>query len=178
MGLRGVSVDVDVEIVFPLARACRARLEARHRDAVLLQRNQQVVHRAGFVGDRNDQARAVLARGRRHGQRVGQADDGKARSVVGLVLDGVRNDVQAELRGRAFAGQGRPGRVGGGQARTLGVAGDGAALGVRQVLGQPGLALRQGLRVGQHGLDAVERIGLAQQVVAHQQAHFAHHMRG
>ncbi|MNV37056.1 hypothetical protein D3C71_1285590 [compost metagenome] len=142
------------------------------------QRHQQIVHGARAVGYRDDQARAILARRLRHGQRVRQADDGEAGAVVGVVLNGVGDDVQAELSGCAFAGEGRPGGVGGGQAGALGIARHRAALGVRQVLGQPGLALGQRLRVGQHGLDAVERIGGAQQVVAHQQAHFAHHMGG
>jgi len=111
-------------------------------------------------------------------QRVRQADDGKPRAVVGVVLDGVRHDVQAELGGGPFAGQCSPGRVGGRQACTFGVAGDRAALDMRQVLGQPGLALGESLGVCEHGLDALDRGNGAQQVVAHQQADLAHDMRG
>ena len=50
------------------------------------------------------------------------------------------------------------------------------AFGMGQVFGQPALALHQGLRVRQHGLDAVQRVDLAQQVVANQKTDFAHHM--
>ncbi len=73
-----------------------------------------------------------------------------------------------------------PAQVGfsGGQARAFGVALDRAALGVRQVLGQPGVALRQGLGVGGDDLDAFQRIGAAQQVVADQQADLAHDVAG
>ena len=81
-------------------------------------------------------------------------------------------------RGRAVAGQGGPGRVGGGQARAFGIARHGAALDIGQVLVQPVLALRQRLRMGQHGLDAVHGRLLAHQVVAHQQADFADEWQG
>eukprot|EP01137_Pigoraptor_chileana_P013843 Opistho-2@67810 len=141
-----------------------------------LQRHQQVVHGAGAVGHRDDQAGAVAGRGRRRGHGLRQADDGEARAVVGLVLDRMGHDVQAEQAGGALAGDGGPGRVGGRQAGTFGIAGDRTALGVRQVLIQPVLALGQGLRVGQHGLDALQRVAVAQQVVAYQQADLADHM--
>ena len=160
-GCDGMAVEVDVEVVLPLAGPRRAGLEARHGHAVGLERHQQVVHRAGPVGHRHHQAGAVAARCRRRAQRLGQADDGEPGAVVGVVLDGVGHDVQAELGGRAFAGQRRQAGLVRGQARAFGVAGNGAAFGVRQMLGQPALALRQRLRMRQHHLDAVERISCA-----------------
>jgi len=86
-------------------------------------------------------------------------------------------DVQPEFGGRTVAGDGGPGRVGGGQARALGIARCGAALHVGQVVVQPALALRQRLRMRVDGLDARQGVGLAQQVVAHQQAGLAHHLQ-
>ena len=97
---------------------------------------------------------------------------------MGLVLDGWGHDVQAKLVGGAFAGNARPGRVGGGQAGAFGIAGHRTPLRMGQVLGEPGLALCQGLGVGQHHLDALGAVAQAHQVVAHQQADFAHHMHG
>ena len=75
--------------------------------------------------------------------------------------------VQTKFSACAFAGQACPSRVGGGQTGAFSVAGHGTALGVRQVFVQPFLALAQGLRMGQHHLDAFKRRRLAQQVVAH-----------
>ena len=46
----------------------------------------------------------------------------------------------------------------GGQARAFGIARCGAPLGVGQVGAEPAVALGQRLRMGQHDLDAVERI--------------------
>lgn len=88
------------------------------------------------------------------------------------------SNMQTKLRGCAFAGQAGPGWVGGGQSGAFGVAGHGAPLGVRQMLGQPGLALRQRQRVRQYHLDAVQRIFQSQQVVPHEQGHFANDVRG
>jgi hypothetical protein len=67
----------------------------------------------------------------------------------------VGHDVQAELRGGALAGQAGPGRVVGRQARALGVAGDRAALGVRQVLDSQRWHCQR-LRVRHDDLDAVQ----------------------
>mmetsp|Transcript_10440 Transcript_10440/g.42567 ORF Transcript_10440/g.42567 Transcript_10440/m.42567 type:complete len:395 (+) Transcript_10440:9056-10240(+) len=178
MGLAGVAVQVDVEVIVPLAGAGRARLEPCHRHSMRLQRHQQVMHRPRAVGHRDHEAGAVAASRRRRGHGLRQANDGKARAVVGLVLDGMRRDVQAEQRGRAFAAERRPGGVGGCEPRTLGVAGHGAALDVGQMLVQPVLALRQRLRVGQHGLNAMHGRLLAHQVVADQQADLADDMAG
>ena len=88
------------------------------------------------------------------------------------------DDVQAKLGGSAFTGQRGPGGVGGRQAGAFGVAGHRASFGVRQVFGQPALALRQGLRVGQHHFDVIERTAGAQQIVAYQQTDFTDHMGG
>ena len=80
--------------------------------------------------------------------------------------------MQPKLAARAQAGNGCPARIGSGQTRTLGVAGCGMALCLRQVGGKPVLALGKRLRVCVNGFDAIQ-IGLqAQQVVAHQQAGF------
>ena len=178
MGLGGVAFEVDVEVILPLACTCRARLETGHRHTVCLEWHQQVVYGSRLVGHRDDDAGAVFCRGWRGAQGLGQADHGKTGAVVRVVLDRMGHDVQAKLGCGAFAGQTGPGRVGGGKAGGLGVAGDRAALGMRQVFGQPRLALRQRLRVGHDHLDAVQGRVLAQQVVAHHQAHLAHHMGG
>jgi hypothetical protein len=65
-------------------------------------------------------------------------------------------DVQAEFTACALTRNAGPRRVAGRQARAFSVAGYGAPFGVGQVLGQPALALRQGLGVRQHHLDAIE----------------------
>ena len=132
------------------------------------------MHRARPVGHRHDQADAVLARRRRCGQGLRKANHGKACAVESIVLNGVRGVVQTKLPASAFAGNTGPGRVGSGQARAFGVARGGAALGVGQVCGQPALALGQCLRVRVNRLDAFQRVGQTQQVVAHHQAGFAH----
>ena len=173
-GLRWVALQVDIKIIFPLPGARRTRLEPCHGHAMRLQRHQQVMHRAGAVGHGDDQAHTVLARGLGRRQRLRQADDCEAGAVEGVVLDRVGSDVQAEFGGRPFAGNARPGGVGGGEPRTLGVAGDRTPLHVGKVGVEPALALRQRLGMRQHHLDAIQRRRKAQQVVAHQQAGFAH----
>ena len=127
--------EVDVEVVLPLAGARRPRLEAGHRDAVLLQRHQHVVHRAGPVRDRDDQAGAVVPRGLGLRVPVRVGDDREAGAVVRVVLDRRRDDVQAVLARRALARERGQRRVEAGEARAFGVARDRAALGVRQVVG-------------------------------------------
>jgi hypothetical protein len=87
-------------------------------------------------------------------------------------------DVQAELGGRAFAGDAGPGRVGGGQPRAFGVAGGCAAIHIRQVRRQPALALGQRLGMGIDGFDAVQGFRKPQQVVAHHEADFADDVQG
>jgi hypothetical protein len=102
---------------------------------VFLEWDQQVMHGSGAIGHGHDQADAVIAGGLWRFQRLRQANDGKAGAVEGVVLDCVGGDVQAEFTAGALAGNGRPGRVGGGQAGALGVAGGGAPLGMGQVGG-------------------------------------------
>ena len=92
-----MALQVDIKVILPLAGAGWTRLEPRHRDAVHLERHQQIVHRARAVGDRHHQAGAVAPRGGRHGHGLGQADDGKAGAVVRLVLHRMRDDVQRKL---------------------------------------------------------------------------------
>ena len=58
--------------------------------------------------------------------------------------------------GRAFAGDTCPIGMQGGQACAFGIAFHGAALGMGQMLGQPTLALGQGLWMGGHDFDAVQ----------------------
>ncbi|KEH09776.1 hypothetical protein GY14_10400 [Delftia tsuruhatensis] len=143
-----------------------------------LERYQQVMHGAGTVGHGDDDAGAILPAGCGRRQRMRQADDGEARAVVGIVLNGMRHHVQAELLGRAFAGQAGDVGVQRRQAGAFGVAGHRAAFGMRQMLGQPALTLGQGLGVSRNHLDAFGRVGAAQQVVAHQQADLSHHVAG
>ena len=55
------------------------------------------------------------------------------------------------LGGRVVAGEVRPGwLVQAGQARSCGVAGDRAAFGIGQVVAEPGMALRERLRMRVH----------------------------
>ena len=142
------------------------------------ERHQQVMHGAGFVGHRDDQAHAVLAAGGGHGQGLRQANHGKAGAVEGVILDGVRGGVQTKFAARALTGNGRPSRVGGSQTGAFGVAGGGAPLDMRQMGVEPALTLGQGLRVGVNRFNVVQRGRQAQQVVAHQNTGFAHHMQG
>ena len=97
----------------------------------------------------------------------GVGDDGEAGAVVRVVLDRRGDDVQAELARRALAGDAGQRVVEAGQARAFGVARDRPAFGVGQVVAEPGMALRERLRMGADGVDAVERIDAAQQVVPH-----------
>src|SRR3954452_23328635 len=62
VGLVGMAVEVDVEVVLPLTRARRPRLEACHRHAVRLQGLHHVVDGARPVRDRDDEAGAVVPR--------------------------------------------------------------------------------------------------------------------
>eukprot|EP01136_Pigoraptor_vietnamica_P039263 Opistho-1_new@9838 len=142
------------------------------------QRDQDVVNRAGFVGNRDDQADTALARGLWCAQYLGQADHGKAGAVERIVLNRMGGGVQAELGTGTFAGDAGPGGVAGGQACAFGIAGDGTPFDMGQMRAEPALALRQRLGVGQDDLDAVEGCRQAQQVVTYQQAGFADHMHG
>jgi hypothetical protein len=108
--------------------------------------------------------------------RVG--DDREAGAVVGIVLDRRRDDEKAVLARCALACQRGQGRVEAGEARTFGIARDRPALGVRQVVAEPGVTLRERLRVRAHGGDAVERIDLAQDVVADVEARLADDRQG
>ena len=81
--------------------------------------------------------------------------------------------MQAEAGTRTQAGNGRPGRIFGGQARTFCIAAGGTAFGVGQVGIEPVLALCQCLRMRVHGFDARKVMLLAQQVVPDQEAGFA-----
>ena len=140
--------------------------------------HQKVVYSARPVGHGHNQAGAVVA-GRGWGfQGLRQTDDGEAGAVVGVILDGVRGDVQAKLACTSLTRQARPCGVGRGQPGAFGVAGDGAAFSMRQVLGQPGLALGQRQRMGQHGFYSFERILQSQEVVTNQQRDFADHLGG
>ncbi len=73
----------------------------------------------------------------------------------------------------AVAGDAGQARVEARQARALGIARDRAALGMGQVVAEPGVALGQRLRMGADGDDAFDRVDPAQQVVAHVQAGLA-----
>ena len=129
------------------------------------------------VRHRNDQTHAVMPGGRRCRHLFGQAHDGEPRAVEGVVLDRVGGDVQAEFGCRPVARNADPGRVGRGEPRPFGIAGGGAALDVGQMGVEPALALGQRLRVRVDGLDADQRIRLAQQVVPYQQAGFPHDLQ-
>ena len=123
------------------------------------------MHRARLVGHRHNQAGAVLARRRRHGQCLRQAHHRKTRTVKGVVLNGVGGSVQRELRGSTVTCDARPVGVSGGQACTFGIAGGGASFNIGQVRIQLALALRKRLRVCINGFNAFEGRGGSQQVV-------------
>ena len=99
--------QVDKKQIFPLTRASGARFQTAHGNIVTLQRHQHVVHSTRAVMHRHHQAGAILARGRRCGHGLRQANHGKAGAVVGFVLDGVSHRVQAKLGGSPFAEIGR-----------------------------------------------------------------------
>ena len=80
--------------------------------------------------------------------------------------------MQTKFAAGAFAGNGRPGWIGGRQARTLGIAGGRPPFSMGQVRGQPVLALGQGLGMGVNHFEAVKRRAEPQQVVADQKAGF------
>ena len=100
-------------------------------------------------------------------------DDGEAGPVVGVVLDRRRDDEEAVLARRPLARQAGERAVDAGHARAFGVARDRPALGARQMVAEPGMALRQRLRMRADGDDAVERVDLSQQVVADVEAGLA-----
>ena len=89
----GMAVEIEEEHVVPFALARRPRLDARHVDAVLRQRREQVqqhARRFGLAG-RDEHRRLVLAA---RGEELA-ADDDEPRRVVVAVLDGVEQDPQA-----------------------------------------------------------------------------------
>ena len=98
---------------------------------MVLQRHQDVVHGAGSVRHRDDEAGAVVpdARARQH---LGMADDREAGPVVWIVLDRGGDDVQAVLAARVAAGERpRASRVVARQPCAFGIARNGTALDVR-----------------------------------------------
>ncbi len=119
-----MALDVDKEDIIPVAAARGTRLDAGHADAVFGQRRQQAMQAAGLVADRHQQTGLVLA-GRRD---VLFADHQKTGGVVRLVLDVVRQNVQAVELGGGLTGNGRRGLLAARQTRRLGVAADRHAL--------------------------------------------------
>ena len=61
MRLADVTVEIDVEKIFPLAGLGGPGFETGHGHAVLLQGHQQVMYRTWLVGHRYDQGRAIAA---------------------------------------------------------------------------------------------------------------------
>ena len=78
-----------------------------------LERHQQVMHRTGLVGHRDDQADAVVAGGGRRRQGLRPTHHGKAGAIGSVVLNGGGGEMQTHVAAGAVAGKGRPGRVGG-----------------------------------------------------------------
>ena len=97
----------------------------------------------------------------------------EARGVVGAVLDRAGDVLEpVDVAGAVAGDRGRV--VGVARApRGLGVAGDRDLLGLRQVLAQPGLALRERLRVRIDALDVLDAAGARQQVLVHAQLDLA-----
>ena len=173
-----VALQINIKIVFPLPCFGRTRFKARHGNAVFFQRHQQIVHGPWLIGNADDQAGAIFARWFRRIQCLRQANDGKARFIMRLILYRVRDDMQTLRRRGAFAAQCHPIWIFFGQACAFGIAADGTALGLGQMLADPVLALRQGLRMRGHHLHAAQTLPTAQGMVAHQQADFAHDLQG
>jgi len=138
-----VTFDVDEEHVFPERRraSCRARLDSGHADGVLGERREQRVHGAGLVLGREHE-RGTIVSGRR---RVDLAEDEEARGVIGEILDGVGENLQAvALGGELACNRGRTFLLRR-ALRGFGVGRDGDALGVRQVLAEPAVRLGERL---------------------------------
>ena len=133
------------------------------------QGRQQLVHGARLVRHGQHQRGLVLARRRR----LQGADDGKARAVVRVVLDMALDHAQLVLRARQFAGDRRHRAIFAGHAGRFGVRGHGVARDVRVILVQPHLALRQRLRMGADGRDAIHVAALRHQAVVHGDRHLA-----
>ncbi len=121
-----------------------------------LERHQQVMHGAGPVRYRDDQAHAVLTRGWRRAQCLRQTDHREARAIEGIVLNRVRSHMQTKFATGAFTGNGGPSGVGGSQTCALGVAGCALSFGIWQVSGEPVLTLGQRLRMTINHFDIVE----------------------
>src|SRR5262245_36595144 len=149
-----MALDVDKKEIFPQrgARARRARLDAAHAHTVRGERGEQRVHRARLVLRRHDE-RGPVAPARR---RIDVAEHEKARGVVRVVLDGARERGEPVALPGGLAGDRRRALLLRGALRSLGVRGHRHALGVRQVLRQPAVALREGLGMRVHLLDGAE----------------------
>ena len=97
-----VAVAIDEEEIFPRLPFAGARFNLRHVDFVAAERGNRLMQRAGFVGDADQQARAVVARGRT----ALAAQHEEARGVGGVVLDVLFQHAQAVFLGGQNAGDG------------------------------------------------------------------------
>ena len=173
-GVLAVAADVDEEDIVPDPAPGGARLDAGHADAVGGERGQQGVQPAGLVATGEQQA-GLVAPG---GGRVLVADHQEAGGVALLVLDALGQDRHPVDLGGRLAGDGRRPGLSRRQARGLGVAGHGDALGLGQVAVEPAAALGQGLLVGVDGLDGRQVRRLAHQVMMDAQADLADDAQG
>ncbi len=168
----GVAVDVDEEHVVPLLLARRARLDARHADAVLGQRLEQAVERAGCIGLRGrDEQRGLV--GTRSGFAALRPITRKRVVLSGLVLDLGHQQVEpVHLRRRRTGDRGGALLVPG-AARAFRVAADRHAFDARHVLLQPAAALRERLRMPADAADVAEHGHAAHQVLVDAQLDLA-----
>jgi hypothetical protein len=112
LGCRRMAFEVDIEVVLPLARSVpdAIRTGSSTRRASSAAPAGRAPRRGDW--DRHDQAGAVVAGGLGRGWRLRQADHGKAGAVVRRRPGSpCASDVQAELGGRALAGDAGPVRV-------------------------------------------------------------------
>src|SRR5215831_4037496 len=91
-----VAFDVDVEVVLPLAGARGAGLEPRHVDAGLGEGRDQLEQRPWTIVRGHDHRRPVLARW----AGLLRPQHQETRAVLGIVLDRLREELQAGALGR------------------------------------------------------------------------------
>src|SRR5258706_598020 len=169
-----MTFDVDVEVVLPLPGARGPRLQARHVDAVRRERRDQLVQGAGSVVRGHDERGAVFA----GGAGVVRSEHQETGPVLGIVLDRAREQLETVARGCDLGTDRRRRRLLRRDARGFGVARERNALGARQVLREPAVTLREGLRVRIDLAYRLDRRPFRHQVLLHAQHHFGADLQG
>ena len=164
-----MTVDIDVEDIFPQRIAGRPRLQARHRNPRVRERQQQFMQCAGTVRGRHDQ-RCLVATGRAG---IVLAEHQEPGRVVWLILDVFSQARQLVAHRSGFAGDCRRTRLFRGMPGCLGIAPDRNALRIGQHAIQPLVALRQRLGVRIDLFDRIQVGFVGEQVLVDAQDHFA-----